>query len=197
MNDHHDSSLFRTRAARATIRFDGLNKRTDPDTNRHNKFALRLMNEMNCAKLPKIERKLDFKEKAGVPSMKILTLNNTCKTWIVEELPPFVRINVSDVAFKWQPRKRDTPFQQLTSLYRYSLTSLRGLAVHFFIFFFIFYFTTPPENIKEYSTRANQSSGRDATLKNLPSEVEATLVGQGEDMLEFGKYELMSVSGVM
>ncbi|CAJ0600068.1 unnamed protein product [Cylicocyclus nassatus] len=48
----------------------------------------------------------------------------------------------------------------------------------------------PPQRIQEYSLRLNGRSGRDAKLKNLPDEIETTLIDFADDMMGYGYDEL-------
>ncbi|RCN25310.1 hypothetical protein ANCCAN_28979 [Ancylostoma caninum] len=142
-------------------------------------FALRLQGDITCAKVSKMERNFNFTEIAAIPSTKPqLSTQNCVKKWWIEESPPFVKLDLAKVALKWQPRKKDNTYQQLTALYRFILQRI----------------TAPPQKIKEFAVRLNQGSGRDENLKNLPELVEQTLVGFGEDMMGYGHEDISSTS---
>ncbi|CAJ0607868.1 unnamed protein product [Cylicocyclus nassatus] len=76
---------------------------------------------------------------------------------------------------KWNPRRKDNTTQSLTSLYRFLLQQI----------------TSPPQRIQEYSLRLDGRSGRDAKLKNLPDEIETTLIDFADDMMGYGYDELL------
>ncbi|KAL6731733.1 hypothetical protein Aduo_002567 [Ancylostoma duodenale] len=158
-------------AIKAVPRFSGLNDLTDPRVLWLNTLANRLMAEITRAHVLRTSSKLIERKTPPPNSTLHLSLSNCSKKWKLQASSPFVELNIVRVAERWMPRKNDTVFQQLTSLFRYILLRI----------------TEPPQRIKEFAIRVNR--GRDSKLKDLPKEVEATLTGFGEDIIGCGEDE--------
>ncbi|KAL6739207.1 hypothetical protein Aduo_012684 [Ancylostoma duodenale] len=158
----------------ATPRFDmydDMNDLDDIHVLRHNVLANRLMGEITRAHLQKISQSSKSIARAVITSsMPKVSLGNLSKPWRLQALPPFVELDLVRLAERWFPRKNDNTFQQLTSLYR-------SILLHA---------TDPPYRIKEFAVRVNKGGSRNENLKDLPSEVEATLIGFGEDITGYG-----------
>ncbi|RCN48556.1 hypothetical protein ANCCAN_05383 [Ancylostoma caninum] len=161
-------------AGRAVFKFDGLYRMGDPQAIWHNFVALRLQADINRGVSAKHARRAELTEETVAPnSSQRLSMENCEKTWRIAVQPPFGKVELTNVAENWQPRKNDNTFQQIASLFRYVLLRI----------------TSPPEKIKEFSVRINRSGGKNG-LKDLPIEVEAVLIGFVEDALGYGHDEL-------
>ncbi|KAL6733803.1 hypothetical protein Aduo_004419 [Ancylostoma duodenale] len=171
----YDEFVSAELTGRASLRFNGLYRVGDPQAMWHNLVALRLQGDINKAVSTKNSRCLDFAEGSSLPSSTPqLSIENCKKLWEMDVAPPFAKVELSNVAANWQPRKNDGTYQQITSLYRYVLLRI----------------TCPPEKIQEFSIRVNRNNGRNDSLQNMPEEVELLLINFGEDALGYGYDEL-------
>ncbi|RCN39208.1 hypothetical protein ANCCAN_14875 [Ancylostoma caninum] len=119
---------------------------------------------------------MDFAAEATFPDQEPeVSVKKCAKAWKINSSPPFLELNLVELATKWQPRKKDNTYQKLAALYRFLLMRV----------------TDPPEAVREYSIRLNDKQGRDTRLKSLPEDVENVLIGLGEDMLGFGHDEII------
>uniref|UniRef100_A0A7I4YDC5 Uncharacterized protein n=1 Tax=Haemonchus contortus TaxID=6289 RepID=A0A7I4YDC5_HAECO len=119
-------------------------------------------------------------ERTRPPALKLdISIRNCTQHWILEDDPPFVKVDLLDVVLHWHEKRGTTPFQKITDLYRRILSTS----------------TSPPQEIQKYSMRINGRSGRNESLKNLPQKIEETLLGFGEDLLGLAHKELMAAPG--
>ncbi|VDP23596.1 unnamed protein product [Heligmosomoides polygyrus] len=139
--------------------------------------ATQLMADINVAKSFSLERRLILCAADPVtlpPSGITFSVSNCTKSWILSADRPFVNIDLVAAAITWTTKQRENICVLSMSLYRFLLKMI----------------TEPPVRVKEYAVRINGRSGRDDNLKNLPGEVENTLINFGEDMLGLGRDEL-------
>ncbi|EYC43589.1 hypothetical protein Y032_0488g2354 [Ancylostoma ceylanicum] len=168
------------------FKYDGLygNPHTLADALRDftlSNIAHQLRADILTAQLKRISREIDVSTTKDAPQTDPkVELRNCVGTWILDAPPPFAKINLQEASEKWQRRKRDTTFQQLTALFRFVLMQA----------------TDPPEKIQDYSIRMNNRGGRNGNLKDLPDIVENILVGFAEDMMGYGRDEIKNPSKV-
>ncbi|EYC22464.1 hypothetical protein Y032_0017g3366 [Ancylostoma ceylanicum] len=163
-------------AMRATPRFDidDVQDLFDIQVLRQNILANRLMGEITLAHLRKISQSSKSIARSVLnSSMPKVDLLNISQPWVLQASPPFVELDLVRLAERWFPRKNDNTFQQLTSLYR----------------FILLHVTDPRHKIKEYAVRVMKSGSRNENLKDLPADVEATLIGFGEEITGYGSGE--------
>ncbi|RCN27797.1 hypothetical protein ANCCAN_26464 [Ancylostoma caninum] len=81
------------------------------------------MAEITRAHIQRTSRRSNLIERETPSLMSTLHLSfaNCSRKWKLQASSPFVELNIVREAERWMPRKNDTVFQQLTSLFRFIL----------------------------------------------------------------------------
>lgn len=138
--------------------------------------ALQLMSDVLVSRSILIDRRITSSppESSSALPTGSFSVSNCTRTWTLDAKEPFVKVDLISKALHWTPNTRETALVQSLSLFRYLLKEI----------------TKPSEKIKEYAVRLNGRAGRNGNLKNLPDEVERTLLDFAEDLLGYGREEL-------
>ncbi|VDK42806.1 unnamed protein product, partial [Cylicostephanus goldi] len=149
--------------ARATTTYGSLNRPLGRDLDLLWGIANRITAEIARAVATKSMRCFDTAERPLPCVTTAPSVTNCTRMWKIDAEPPFAKImNLLKECDDWSPRKKDTPYVQVSALYRHILQRI----------------CNPPERIREYSLRINTLKGRDLKLKSLPRGITDILIGK-------------------
>ncbi|CAJ0599574.1 unnamed protein product [Cylicocyclus nassatus] len=143
---------------------------------RLNSIGTFMMSQIQCAKLDRLIRVFEAREKSNTMKSPTptMSLKNLSKIWRLEGPPPFITAELPKMLANYKFKESDNAFQNFASLFRYILQRI----------------TSPPVRIQEYAVRLNGRHGKRECLMSLPVEIENLLLDFAEDLSGLGHNEL-------
>ncbi|CAJ0606013.1 unnamed protein product [Cylicocyclus nassatus] len=160
--------------ARATTTYGSLNRPLGRDPDLPWGIANRITAEIARAMAIKTIRCLDTAERPLLVVTTTPSVTKCTRMWKIDAEPPLGEVNLLKECKDWHPRKKDTPYVQVSAMYRQVLQRI----------------CSPPERIREYSFRINTLKRTDLKLKSFPRAITDTLIDMVEDMAGYGREEL-------